>query len=119
MQTPQSVDSPTVIPDLLNAEPRLRIDTELLRDNLPFAFVSGDSNGSIERAVSDMEIGESAWNPSSFQDELFLTELVDLCMRARHEKFEAPLNHKYLGRVISRPPRDRCCARAAMPRRAP
>lgn len=104
---PMAAEQSPVTFDLLHKNGQLRVDAESLRETLSFAFVSGDSNGSIDRALSDMEVGDTGWNPSVFQDELFLDELIAMCMRASHDGFEAPLNRAYLKRVISSPPRSR------------
>jgi DNA mismatch repair protein MutS2 len=95
------------LPDLLYEKASLRIDAGSLRDNLPFAFVSGDASGSIEEALAGMQVEESGWKPSAFADELFLDDLIAMCMRAHFDGFQAPLNRTYLKRVISSPPRCR------------
>lgn len=95
-----------LIPDLLSAEPRVRVDLDGLRQTLVFAFATGGEVEAFERALAEAALPESAWDRSHFARDLFLQDLVQRCfpVRVGTRVFEPCV--PYLLRVIAEPPRD-------------
>jgi DNA mismatch repair protein MutS2 len=94
------------IPDLLSAEPTIRVDLPELRQTLVFAFAMNGEVDQFEHAVAGATLPESAWDSAHFARDLFLQDLVDraLPVKAQGRVYEpcAP----YLLRALSEPPRD-------------
>lgn len=93
------------IPDLLNLEPRLGIDRQLVSELLEMAFLGKDSGAELNAALGATEL-DDPWKHEFFADDLFLRELVDSCFPVVvRGKSYAP--HKsFLARVVGRPPQD-------------
>jgi DNA mismatch repair protein MutS2 len=95
------------IPDLLSAEPGVRVDLTALRQTLVFAFATGGSREALDDAVSGATLPASAWDRAHFQRDLFLDDLVARCLPVRIGGRVQQLCAPYLLRVIAEPPRDR------------
>jgi len=94
------------LPDLVNAEPMLRMDVTAVKQALVFAFASGESSGAFEELVSVAPVAESLWDPSSFANDVFLSDFVSGCMGVSIEGKAYAIDKTYLTRLISRPPAD-------------
>jgi len=92
--------------DLLNPTPAVIIDKERLAWALDFGFVGGTTTGVLGRALSRAPIAESDWDPPHFADTLFVSDLVDTCMKVRIEGFSPTVDKTFLMRLITQPPRD-------------
>lgn len=92
--------------DLVHARPRVRVDVALLRQNLRFAFESGDAGGAFERAVTEAPIGASAFDPDDFAEHLYLEELVNNCFGVDIDEQPFTISDAYLIRMLSYPPRE-------------
>jgi DNA mismatch repair protein MutS2 len=103
------------LPDLLNPEPTLTVDAAALEKVLAFSFVAGDDAGVLATALDAAPIAASAFEPSCFFDELFVTELVQSAMRVQIGGRPVAPHLPYLLRLLSQPPHD---ARAVEQRRA-
>lgn len=94
------------IPDLLCAEPTIRVDLATLRQTLVFAFATSGEIDQFERALSEAALPESAWESEHFARDLFLQDLVDGGFPVRiGARVQQPCT-PYLLRVISSPPKD-------------
>lgn len=97
-------DEPVV--DLLHRVPTRRVDTELLRQALRFAFEAGDAGGLFQRAVEEAPVAPSTWDPANFEGHLYLEALVERCFRVRVDGKTYTPSEGYLVRLLGRPPRD-------------
>ena len=93
------------IPDLLNREPRLGIDRELVSELLEMAFLGKDSGAELDAALGRATEDEP-WRPEFFADDLFVRELVSSCFPVvvRGKRYTA--HRGFLERVLASPPRD-------------
>ena len=73
--------------DLLNPVPAIIIDKERIAWALDFGFVGGTTTGVLGRALSQAPIAASDWDPAHFADTLFVSDLIDTCMKVRIEGF--------------------------------
>jgi DNA mismatch repair protein MutS2 len=98
--------APSPIPDLLSAQPRIRVDLDELRQALVFAFATGGEVDTFERITAAASLPASSWDPESFTRDLFLHDLVTrgLVVRAGGRTFK-PCAH-YLLRILGAPPCD-------------
>lgn len=94
------------IPDLLSAEPTIRVDLAELRQTLVFAFAMSGEVEQFERALAEAALPESAWDSDHFARDLFLQDLVDRCFPVRIGARVHQPCVPYLLRVISAPPKD-------------
>jgi DNA mismatch repair protein MutS2 len=94
------------IPDLLSAEPAVRVDLGELRQTLVFAFATGGEVDQFERALAGATLPASAWDSAHFARDLFLADLVDRGLPVRAEGRTYQPCAAYLLRVLSEPPRD-------------
>ncbi|MFT3769873.1 MAG: DNA mismatch repair protein [Minicystis sp.] len=95
------------IPDLLSAEPAIRVDLAELRQTLVFAFAMSGEVDQFERALAGAVLPVSAWDSEHFARDLFLKDLVDRCLPVRAGGRVYQPCVPYLLRVIAEPPRDR------------
>jgi DNA mismatch repair protein MutS2 len=98
------------VPDLIAREPSLRIDAAGLRQTLAFAFATGVSTETFDRAVNEMRLPKTAWDRAHFARDLFLSDFVDRCMPVRAGGRDYQPCAAYLLRVLGEPPRDPACA---------
>jgi DNA mismatch repair protein MutS2 len=94
------------VPDLLAAEPSVRVDLAELRQTLVFAFAAGGSVESFDRVVSGAALPPSGWNRAFFERDLFLDQLVSIALPVRAGGREHRPSASYLLRAIASPPRD-------------
>jgi DNA mismatch repair protein MutS2 len=94
------------VPDLLCAEPTVRIDLAELRQTLVFAFAMGGSVESFAEAVSSASLPPSGWDRSYFERDLFLQQLIERCLQVRIGGRTYAICAPYLLRAIAEPPRD-------------
>lgn len=94
------------IPDLLSAEPAVRVDLAALRQALVFAFAMGGSREALDDAVSSASLPASGWDRVHYQRDLFLDELVARGLPVRIGGRAQPICAPYLLRAIAEPPRD-------------
>lgn len=92
-------------PDLLEANPRYRIDEKTVDRDIVFAFAGSTSGGLFATALDQARPAHSSWDPSGFAADLFLERLV-------REKF-APEGGRgqfvavgYLQKALAAPPDD-------------
>jgi DNA mismatch repair protein MutS2 len=92
-------------PDLLCAEPAVRVDVDSLRQALVFAFAAGGSTESFDEAIAGAWLPPSSWDRADFARDVYLEELVARCLPVRIlGKSHAPCI-RYLVRVVGEPPR--------------
>ena len=98
------------IPDLINFEATAPSNLEEMREDLQFAFSSGESAGTLRSRLSECDVSSSSWEEDCFADDLFLDELLDGCFRipaARFgDSFVPPQNLEYLKKILVHPPAD-------------
>ena len=94
------------VPDLLSADPTVRVDLGVLRQGLVFAFAAGASQEVFDGALASARLAPSAWQRASFARDLYLEELVDKCFEVRVEKTRYAASTRYLTRIVGEPPRD-------------
>lgn len=104
----QRVDEDRVdtVVDLLNLQPSTIVDTERLRRSLAFGFAGGDTAESLTRALHSASVEETEWDSSCFADGLYIVDLLDTCMKVRIEGFEPRVDHIFLTRLLTHPPKD-------------
>lgn len=94
------------VPDLLSAEPRVRVDLDGLRQTLVFAFATGGEIDAFERALAEASLPETAWDRAHFARDLFLADLVALHLPVRVGARSFAPAGAYLLRALAEPPRD-------------
>lgn len=98
--------SPAPVPDLLCAEPAVRVDLTSLRQTLVFAFAMGGSMDAFDEALVSATLPASGWDRSYFARDLFLDQLVAGCLAVRIGGRGYNVCAPYLLRAIGEPPRD-------------
>lgn len=94
------------VPDLLSAEPAVRVDLAGLRQTIVFAFATGGEVEAFEAALLEAALPESGWDRADFERDLFLQDLVQRAFVVRvGQRVYEPCTG-YLLRVIAAPPRD-------------
>ena len=94
------------IPDLLSADPELRVDPAAMRQTLDFAFGMGSSVDLFDQALAGARLPPSRWDRAHFAKDLFLDQLIERCLPIRiGGRAYAPCA-PYLLRVIAEPPQD-------------
>jgi DNA mismatch repair protein MutS2 len=100
----------TSIPDLLAADPSVRIDTGALRQALVFAFAAGGAQEVFDDIVAASRLPETTWDKGDFARDVYLDDLVTRCFQLRlgaeARGKVVPLNARWLARVLGEPPRD-------------
>ncbi|HEX4447813.1 MAG TPA: DNA mismatch repair protein, partial [Polyangiaceae bacterium] len=94
------------VPDLLSADPAVRVDLGVLRQGLVFAFAAGASQEVFDGALAGARLPASSWRRTSFARDLYLEELVDKCFAVQVEKTRYAASARYLTRVLGEPPSD-------------
>ncbi|MDJ0765668.1 MAG: DNA mismatch repair protein [Myxococcota bacterium] len=94
------------IPDLLNHMPQPARDLAQARDELAFAFTSGDSAGALQKALDRGSVSDSDWQPDCFAEDLFVDELINSCLGFELDNVKAPPSAAFLKRVLCAPPAD-------------
>lgn len=89
-------------PDLLNLEPRLEVDRQLVEELLEMAFLGRDSGPELDAALIGAEPG--GWHAEFFAQDLFLRELVDTIYPIELEGRSYSVHREYLIRVLAHPP---------------
>ncbi|MBN1655184.1 MAG: DNA mismatch repair protein [Deltaproteobacteria bacterium] len=92
--------------DLLNPEPAVVVNLQRINWALDFGFVGGATAGILSGALSLAPIAASDWDPECFADMLFVSELIDICMRIDIEGFEPTIDKRFLARLLTQPPKD-------------
>lgn len=98
---------PPTLPDLLHPTPLVRIDLEKTRLGLSLAFAGGVSGGLFEDALAQATLAPSSWEPSAFENDLFLRRFVAGCFKIRVGREEGPLAPSHLVRLLAHPPSER------------
>jgi DNA mismatch repair protein MutS2 len=94
------------VPDLLCADPAIRIDMAVLRQVLVFAFATGASQDVFDGALANAKLPVSSWRRAVFGRDLYVDELVDKCFEVRIEGARYTTCARYLARAIAEPPLD-------------
>jgi DNA mismatch repair protein MutS2 len=94
------------IPDLLSAEPTVRIDLADLQQTLVFAFAMGGSIEAFDQAVGAASLPASGWDRAYFARDLFLEQLIGRCLAVRIGGRTHEVCAPYLLRAIGEPPRS-------------
>jgi DNA mismatch repair protein MutS2 len=101
------VSSPAFpVPDLVCADPAVRIDLGVIRQVLVFAFATGASQEAFDGVLAAAKLPASSWHRSGFARDLYLDELVDKCFEVKVDGIRYPVCTRYLGRVVAEPPLD-------------
>jgi DNA mismatch repair protein MutS2 len=96
----------TSIPDLLSAEPSVRVDVHALRTALVFSFAAGSPQEAFDDVVAAARLPASSWDKSDFARDIYLDELVARCMPVRIAGRAIAPNARFVARVLSEPPRE-------------
>jgi len=94
------------IPDLLSADPELRVDPAEMRQTLVFAFAMGSSVDLFDQALAGATLPPSRWDRAHFARDLFLDQLIERCLTVRIGGRGYAVCAPYLLRAIAEPPRD-------------
>jgi DNA mismatch repair protein MutS2 len=99
-----SVEPP--IPDLLCADPRLRVSAAALRQALVFAFAAGAPQAAFDDVVAAAALPPSSWDREGFGRDVYIDEIVDKCLALRIRGTGYAACRRYVARVLVAPPRD-------------
>src|SRR5580693_194105 len=94
------------VPDLLCADPAVRIDLAGVRQTLVFAFAAGVSQEVFDGALAKATLPASSWRRGGFARDLYLDELADKCFEVRIDVTRYAPCARYLTRVLAEPPLD-------------
>jgi DNA mismatch repair protein MutS2 len=94
------------VPDLLSAEPTVRIDLASLRQTLVFAFATGGSVEAFDHILAAAPLPASAWDRAYFARDVFLAQLLESCLTIRIGGRSYEVCRPYLLRAIGEPPRS-------------
>jgi DNA mismatch repair protein MutS2 len=94
------------IPDLLSADPELRVNPVELKQTLIFAFAAGSSVELFDQALAGATLPRSRWDRAHFAKDLFLEQLIERCLPVRIGGRVHAVCAAYLLRAIAEPPRD-------------
>lgn len=94
------------LPDLLHPTPLRRIDAEQTKLGLALAFAGGVSGGLFAETLEGAKVAPSGWESSSFASDLFLSQFVARCMKARIDGAELELVNAHLAKLLAHPPSD-------------
>jgi len=106
LDMPELPASRPPIPDLLSAEPAVRVSLAELRQDLVFAFATRGASETFDRALAEATLPASRWDSACFARDLFLSELVERCMPIRIGGRAYGPCATYLLRVLGAPPDD-------------
>lgn len=91
--------------DLLHPEPSDRVDRDALEAALVMVFAAGGSDGALETILDAASVAPSEWDPSCFERDVFLQDLVTRCMR-KGKRPRVPFSEGLLLRTLANPPKD-------------
>jgi len=95
------------VPDLLCAEPAVRVDVPALRTALVFAFAAGGAPEVFDEVIAGARLPASTWDRSDFARDVYLDDLVSRCLPVRIDGKTFPACTRYIARVLAEPPRAR------------
>jgi DNA mismatch repair protein MutS2 len=95
------------VPDLLCAEPAVRVEVSALRTALVFAFAAGGSPEVFDELIAGARLSPSTWDRSDFARDVYLDDLVSRCLPVRIGGKTFPACTRYIARVLAEPPRAR------------
>ncbi|HEX3342976.1 MAG TPA: DNA mismatch repair protein, partial [Polyangiaceae bacterium] len=98
---------PPAVPDLLCAEPAVRVEVSTLRTALVFAFAAGGSPEIFDGAIASARLPASTWDKSDFARDVYLDDLVSRCLPVRIGGKSFPTCARYMARLLSEPPTAR------------
>ena len=94
------------IPDLLSADPELRVARAELEQTLIFAFATGSAVDAFDSALVGATPPPSRWDRAHFAKDLFLEQLVERCLVVRIGGRVHAVCVPYLLRAIAEAPRS-------------
>lgn len=95
------------VPDLLDLEPRFRLDDVAIDELMEISFLGGGAADHLEEALSRQDAsGARGWRPELFREELFLDAFVEECFRLESFGRPVPINRVFLREILCRPPLD-------------
>lgn len=95
-----------VVPDLLFAQPSLRIDLEATDTALVFAFAGSTSGGLFSEALARSRLPRTSWEKDGFAADLFVERFVRDCMRGNRPGERPLAATEHLVRLLCAPPID-------------
>jgi DNA mismatch repair protein MutS2 len=95
-----------VPPDLLCAEPAVRVDMSVLRTALVFAFAAGGAPEAFDEAIAGARLPETTWDKADFARDVYIGDLVASCLPVRIGGKAYPTSARHVARVLTEPPRD-------------
>ena len=107
MPVPEIADHPALglpLPDLLWLEPRESPDNDLLAEVMDLAFLGRDPGAEIDVALDSDPVGASPWQPAFFEDDLYLDDFIEGCLRISCDGSDYPVHRRFLRRVLAGPP---------------
>ncbi|MFQ5525188.1 MAG: DNA mismatch repair protein [Thermoanaerobaculia bacterium] len=106
-QMPAPPPARVPVPDLLDLEPRLRLDDVAIDELMEISFLGGGAADHLEEALSRPgSAADSGWQPDLFREELFLDALVEECFQIESFGRPIPINRVFLREILCRPPLD-------------
>ena len=93
-------------PDLIDPTPCLRVDPERLKEAITFAFAAGGAGRAFDELFGNAQMPDSGWAGDCYADELFIDDLLSVCLKLRIANRERRVQRGYLKRLLTAPPRD-------------
>jgi DNA mismatch repair protein MutS2 len=90
-------------PDLLEPQPRIRLDERLFWNTLSFAFATGSTPEAFERVLGSFDPGPTSYSPDHFARDLFCRELVERCLCSSGKSERYPLHRRPLLSLLTHP----------------
>lgn len=89
---------------LINEAPHHRLDRQLARQTLTFAFATGSGSDPFDRLFAKLARPPSTYSADCFAADLFLESFVEQCLPRRIGPIERRLNTVALRKLIAAPP---------------
>ncbi len=94
------------VPDILEPDPRVRVDLVRIKRALLFAFAGGGSDETMHRCLDEATVAPTSWSAEYFTEDLFVGAFIEESLRVTINGHHYPANAKYLTRLLTNPPKD-------------
>ena len=94
------------LPDLLEPIPRVRVDLGSLERAVDLAFAAGGTETALDDCLDRATRAKTSWDPSSFERDVFVADLVRVCMPIVIGGRSYAPHQGHLRALLSGPPAD-------------
>ncbi len=108
---PDAATEMVAIPDILNLEPRISVDSAAIHELLELAFLGKEAAKSLDRTLGELRGGGRGWGLDLFAEDLFVRDLIRDCFTVEIEGLRFPVNQAFLYSVLSDPPTETAAVR--------